>query len=101
MLSPPESCRAQAAGFRELTKIFDRAYQGAGVIMQRGRLDERGPAALAFQNALRRGVEYTAQPDRAMQVLAEYAKELAETVLAARSVQAAEFVDSRLVDRLG
>jgi ABC-type nitrate/sulfonate/bicarbonate transport system substrate-binding protein len=138
VLSPPESFRAEAAGFRQLTNIFDQAYQGAGVVMQRSRLDERGAGGVAFLKGLRRGVEaYNAQPERAMQVLADYAKEtdetiirqtydfyrtqapfeptlrptlagiqsmidfLADTVPAAKSVQAAQFVDTRLLDQLG
>jgi ABC-type nitrate/sulfonate/bicarbonate transport system substrate-binding protein len=138
VLSPPESFRAEAAGFHEVTNIFDVAYQGAGVVMQRSRLDERGPAGVAFLKGLRRGIEaYNTQPERAMQVLAAYAKEadptivrrtydfyrsqapfelslrptsegiqsmidfLADTVPAAKSVQASGFIDTRLLDRLG
>jgi ABC-type nitrate/sulfonate/bicarbonate transport system substrate-binding protein len=76
VLTPPEAFRAEAAGFHQIANIFDGQYQGAGVVMQRSRLDERGPAGLAFLKGLRRGIQtYNDQPDRALEALATYGQE--------------------------
>lgn len=76
VLTPPEAFRAEAAGFHQIANIFDGSYQGAGIVMQQSRLDERGPATLAFLKGLRRGVQaYNEQPDQALKALASYGQE--------------------------
>jgi ABC-type nitrate/sulfonate/bicarbonate transport system substrate-binding protein len=79
---PPQSFKAQAAGYTQLANTYSIPYQNVGVVVSRSRLDELAPALRGFVPAYREGIlAFNSQPELAKQVLSQYSSETDPTIL--------------------
>ena len=75
-LTPPQSFKADAAGYTRLVNTYDLPYQNIGVVVRKSDVEPRAETWLKFLRSLKEGIQrWYDDPKLAKEVLTKYTKE--------------------------